>query len=386
MKDSFKIADLTLQFIQGKITPEDLEELDKWLTASAENRKLFISLMDEGAFQAERQKYASIDAAAAFQKVNKHRRLLFLKNSSIYLLSSAAVILLLIGIFFHLQSRENIEMPTVASIPEIVSGEQKARLYLSSGEEWELKDFEQDTITPLSVQHQLVISEGVLQFIGQSHTEKDKDKYYTLATPRGAEYRTILPDSTEVWLNSSSLLRLPTHFAQDIRMVELDGEAYFKVSHNSHKPFIIKYGSNTAKVLGTELNISNYTGHPSHTTLVNGSVSVSDNEGWEKTLIPGEQAIIFQGKHEVKKVDPYYFTAWKDGYFIFHNATLKEIMETISRWYNFDYKFMDKSCAKQTLTARIKKYEDIDKLLNILTKTKKIRFKKEGKTLLIYGK
>src|SRR5690606_22860285 len=85
----------------------------------------------------------------------------------------------------------------------------------------------------------------------------------TLATPRGGTYQVVLPDGSKVWLNSASSLTYPAEFSNSVRVVELEGEAYFEVSERSsivggpaNMPFIVKTHGQEVEVLGTQFNVS----------------------------------------------------------------------------------------------------------------------------------
>ena len=128
--------------------------------------------------------------------------------------------------------------------------------------------------------------------------QKEKqDLFYLEArmTP-GMVGSTVLPDGTKVWLNSSSYLRYPSVFTENSRDVELDGEAYFKVTKDKNKPFIVHTQNSSVKVLGTEFNIDAYSYNDFvATTLVEGSVEFSYNNKFEQAqtmlLKPNEQAL-----------------------------------------------------------------------------------------------
>lgn len=65
-------------------------------------------------------------------------------------------------------------------------------------------------------------------------------EYNILKTERGGEWNVTLEDGTRVYLNSSSTLKYPVSFTGESRQVFLEGEAYFEVTHNPNKPFIVK--------------------------------------------------------------------------------------------------------------------------------------------------
>ena len=153
----------------------------------------------------------------------------------------------------------------------------------------------------------------------------------TLQTPRGKDFKIVLSDGTEVWLNAESTLTYPSRFHGAQRIVELDGEAYFKVAKDSARPFIVRSGKLETQVLGTSFNFRNYIHSTPHVTLVEGRVLVTGHDT-SVTLHPNEDAQIGDdGTIRVTQVDPRSYTAWVDGYFYFDNASLEEIMRELGR-------------------------------------------------------
>jgi len=169
--------------------------------------------------------------------------------------------------------------------------------------------------------------------------------YNKLSTPRGGQYRIVLPDGSKVWLNAASTLRFPIAFAGGERQVLLTGEAYFEV--NSHPvasnrqqktPFTVSVNGAKVRVLGTHFNVMAYDDEPAvKTTLLEGAVKIEGGQA-ESVLKPGQQAILRPGDHgiEVTKADTQAATAWKDGSFDFNGADIPTVMRQIARWYNVD--------------------------------------------------
>ncbi|MDR0680487.1 MAG: FecR domain-containing protein [Dysgonamonadaceae bacterium] len=92
--------------------------------------------------------------------------------------------------------------------------------------------------------------------------------------PNGETRSLILPDSSEVHLNSGSILVYPQHFGKT-RNVYLSGEAYFSVVHNDKQPFIVTASDLEIEVLGTVFNVSSYIdSENSSATLEQGKISV----------------------------------------------------------------------------------------------------------------
>ena len=79
--------------------------------------------------------------------------------------------------------------------------------------------------------------------------------FHTIQTPRGGRYQVNLSDGTRVWLNAASGIRFPVSFSGDIREVQLTGQAYFAVAHETARPFIVKIGDARAEVFGTHFDV-----------------------------------------------------------------------------------------------------------------------------------
>src|SRR5690606_7700884 len=128
-----------------------------------------------------------------------------------------------------------------------------------------------------------------------SHQPRNSDRLLALATPRGGTYQIVLPDGTQVWLNSASSLKYPNRFDGPERVVELEGEAFFDVSKLQEKPFKVVSGGQVVEVLGTQFNISAYRDEvPARTTLVSGHVQVASTANLKSPVAiqPGQQAAV----------------------------------------------------------------------------------------------
>ncbi|HET7118994.1 MAG TPA: FecR family protein, partial [Hanamia sp.] len=101
-------------------------------------------------------------------------------------------------------------------------------------------------------------------------------QYNTLTVPKGSKpVQLVLADGSEVWLDVASSITYPTAFAGNERKVEITGEAYFEVTHNEAKPFIVQKGDVKIKVLGTHFNVNAYDDENSlKVTLLEGAVKV----------------------------------------------------------------------------------------------------------------
>jgi ferric-dicitrate binding protein FerR (iron transport regulator) len=190
-----------------------------------------------------------------------------------------------------------------------------------------------------------VVSDKSLDYQGKPSapaTQQPTPKLLTLTTPRGKDYHVTLADGTEVWMNADSRLEFPKQFTGSQRRVKLKGEAYFQVAKNASKPFIVETDFFNTTVLGTTFNLKAYSAKDANIVLVEGSVRVNA-KGHEITLKPGQQAILNSQSSilNIKEVDTYPYTQWREGFFYFENQTLFEIMQELGRWYNVNIAFDD---------------------------------------------
>jgi ferric-dicitrate binding protein FerR (iron transport regulator) len=139
-------------------------------------------------------------------------------------------------------------------------------------------------------------------------------------------------------------------------------------------------------VLGTHFDINAYEDEGKiYTTLAEGSVKVTltfrQAQGDKSvTIKPGEQAI---SEKEIKivPVNVDEVIAWKEGKFMFHDATIQSIAQQIKRWYDVDVEYQGKST--QLFNTEISRNIPLSKLLDGLEGTGQVQFKLEGKKLVI---
>lgn len=192
-------------------------------------------------------------------------------------------------------------------------------------------------------------AEGELTYTITDRAVADQQlQYNTIETPRGSQYRIVLPDGSVVQLSAQSRLRYPVHFAQDRREVELVGQAHFDIAtvgSEKHKiPFRVTAGKQSIEVLGTQFNVCAYEGEPFiETALLEGKVRVAVQGSTNQVVLKPGQLVrqdIKTAKLAVAEVDVSDLEAWKEGYFIFNNENIVDIMRKLSRWYGFEVEFV----------------------------------------------
>ncbi len=301
------------------------------------------------------------------------------------IVSAAAIIIIIsVGTLFYLGyiKKSDAKHAVSEAKNDISPGGNIATLTLADGRKISLTDAENGQLAEQSGIKISKTADGQLVYevrhLEGSTSEKSlpaaRMTYNTIETPPGGQYQVILPDGSKVWLNSASSLRYPVKFTGNERRVEISGEAYFEVAHNSKMPFRVINSSQIVEVLGTHFNIMAYPDESStNTTLLEGSVRII-KENKSKVISPGQQTRVKNGNIDVASVDVTQVTAWKEGYFMFKNEDIQSIMRQISRWYNLEVKY-EGDIPEKVFGGKISRTRNVSEVLEILESTGSIRFK-----------
>lgn len=209
--------------------------------------------------------------------------------------------------------------------------------------------------------------------------QQQSENYYNqVNVPPGKQFQLTLEDGTRIWLNAASSLKYPGSFKANQRNVYLTGEAYFEVSKDKEKPFIVYTRESEIKVLGTQFNVHS-SSHESKviTTLVEGSVRVAyANE--TINLLPGEQSTSNVPNLAISKsqADVENAIAWKSGFFIF-NHPLNEVMDILSQWYGKKI-ILDQRLWKSTIAGKFSNKRSLTQILTYMGQVKGFTIQKRG--------
>lgn len=246
------------------------------------------------------------------------------------------------GIQYFIQPGKPSIGKIVVVAEDVLPGSHKAVLTLADGSKITLDDAGNGELAKQPGATVMKLDSGSLAYKGGP--ADGKPVYNTLATPRGGQYRLVLPDGTVAWLNAASSITYPTAFSGRERSVETSGEVYFEVARNEQQPFIVKTNRQRTEVLGTHFNINAYKDEAAiNTTLLEGAIKVTpigsvDSPGKAMLPKPGQQTSydLETGKMQVKQANTAAVIAWRNGLFSFEKAGIQEVMRQLSRWYNVD--------------------------------------------------
>ena len=382
-----EIHELLLAYLQDDISEEEMIRLQGWLEENERHRKLLDELRDKEVLRQEIGAYASFDTSRRWiqlkedmDKTPRKRRLLLRVWKSVAAVFVAAVA----GGLLYWQITDSARpVEEQVLVAQIRPGETQAVLITGKGQQLLLQGLK-DTCLDITGNETLKISkDGSLEYSLSALSRMPE--WHTLQVPRGGEYKIVLDDGTEIWLNSASELKYPAHFVGNERRVCLVGEAYFQVARNEAAPFIVETRDMDVKVLGTSFNVSAYEDEEnSHATLVEGRVEVDDKINGEKvTLTPGEQALL-QGKEMVvREVNTKLYSMWRLDRFTFASEDMEGVIRKLSRWYNVNFFFSNSSMKQKRFTGSLPKYSDISQVLKMIEMTTDIKFQVKGNTIII---
>ncbi|MGQ8335323.1 FecR family protein [Sunxiuqinia sp. A32] len=200
-----------------------------------------------------------------------------------------------------------------------------------------------------------------------------ENRFSIVKADNGQIANIVLPDQTEVWLNSGSYIKYNNEFAASNREIELVGEAYFDVTKNPDLPLVVTGSKIRVKVLGTKFNVSAYEDdNIFNVALEEGSIELGSNvlKNFSKMLKPGEMATFDKQENSlsIRKVNVDLFTSWKDGMINLYNLPLEEVVLKLSKRYNQKFE-MDDDVRKirYTYTIKNESLSDVLKLMETIT-------------------
>lgn len=381
-----RIRNLLYKLSIGNATSEEKEQLRLWAGDDRDRLALLSRLADKDYVGKQLLRRRMVDPerplADMKTKIGKPKRDSRIKYAGI---AAMAAVILLSGIaMLYIKDNDGIPVDeslvaatvtpadSTVSLANILPGSTYASLTTSKGEKLNLSA--SDTVGVIIAQ--------------KTVTERPTKEIASLKldVPRGAEFKIVLEDSTEVWLNSESVLSYPEMFDGDERRVAVVGEAYFEVREDTTRPFIVDAPGQTVKVYGTAFNIRAYPEEKTvFTTLERGSISVArpDGKGGEIRLSPGHQSLLNATTLMMKTVKPETFTGWRHGRFVFEDQPLSAIMRDLARWYDIEYEFADATLGDIVFMGSIPRYSDFGTAIAILEKSGGIRFTTEGRKVII---
>ncbi|MDB5146119.1 MAG: hypothetical protein JWQ57_139 [Mucilaginibacter sp.] len=298
-----------------------------------------------------------------------------------YAVAASILLFISVGAYFFIRSNHKADNFAANTYKGITPGGNKAILTLANGTTISLDDAGKGQIAKQAGVKISKTADGQIVYQADATGQAMQN---TVTTPNGGQYRIILPDGTNVWLNAASSITYPTVFTGTDRVVTLSGEGYFEVAKNKMMPFRVKSAMQTIEVLGTHFDINAYNDEALvKTTLLEGSVKVISATN-STLIVPGEQAVISRGGNGAiskQQVNLEKEVAWKNGVFSFADEDIHEVMRQVSRWYNIDVVY-ESDIPNEKFFGEISRSSDLADVFRIL-ELNNMKFTVEGKTVKV---
>jgi Fe2+-dicitrate sensor, membrane component len=227
----------------------------------------------------------------------------------------------------------------------------------------------------------LLIVGGLYLYTNQEREEE----YNTIVVPPGQRINLILSDNTSLWLNANTTFRYPTEFFKRNRTVYLDGEAYFDVSKNEKKPFVVKTGAGDIRVTGTSFNVEAYSRFDTfETSLFEGGVDIYKDEVKLASLRPNEKSLFENNKISISKITDTDKYLWRNGLIAFNDQKLENILTSLEKYFDIKIEINARSLPQHTYTGKFRQSDGVDYALRVLQKSIHFKYERNEETGVIY--
>ncbi|OFY41674.1 MAG: hypothetical protein A2X18_10100 [Bacteroidetes bacterium GWF2_40_14] len=310
-------TELILKYISGLASDDEKNQVLDWIDQNDENKKLYSQLKNYWVLEGIKSLDASKETSESKASFRNNKRKYYTSLSEIYRI--AAVLILALSLF------------------------------------------------------------GAYMLFGNKEKEEDKQVMATFEyiVNTGVKGIVNLPDGSKIWLNSSSSIKCPEKFSSDKREIEIEGEGYFEVVSDKNWPMYVKTSKGyTVKVTGTSFNLSSYSNdNKLIVTLISGKISLLHQDKKEIIMHPAEELVIpdEQKPTLVKNANIEYNTAWKEGYLLFDDSPMDEVIKKMERWYGVKFTINNSSILNYRFTANFKS-ESITQVLEILRLSSNIKY------------
>ncbi|MFS4466895.1 FecR family protein [Maribacter sp. 2210JD10-5] len=315
---------LLLKFIKNNTNSQEREEVISWIEKNPENQKKYNLLKADYVARTLKNFRAEEPQDIVDLPYNRNRKKL------VTVFSIAASLALIVGLSFYYN----------------VDNEEK--------------------ITPLVV-------------------ESDLSETTEIITRSNLREEIKLPDGSIVSLNANSFIKYPKVFNDSIREVVLKGEAFFDITHNKDKPFIVKTEEYDIRVLGTTFNVKSYPDDKlTETTLISGKVELSREKETPIILAPSQKAIFHrkEKKIEIEKVKVENALGWTSGKLIFNDTPLHQVVIDLERKYNIDIKIDSPELLDYKYTGTFDNLTS-DEVLKLLIISSDIKYEKINQKIIL---
>lgn len=358
------------------LTTSELEELQAWVDQNPENLELYNRLIADD-LSDKVDTMVSIDTAKHYDQLRKVNK----QKSTIRWFAYAGLTAASISLFvlFRPFFSDNSLPSTTNNNVQLIEQGNAEMITLSKGTV--LKDL---VVLADSVYE---VSSLIANVSSKNSVDQTIEKPVIIHTPVGKTMNIRLFDGSTVYLNSNSEISFYNSYTNsNERRVDLNGEAFFEVTKDAKRPFVVMNNGQEIKVLGTSFNVNGYDSHSKFKLgLATGKVEVKIKDlDYIATLTPGNQVEYNKDKNSVmqQQVDINNIGLWRTGVYVFENYTIEELTKDLEQMYPIKFKFQG-DVPKYLFSGEISRKEGWQKALQKLEMTRRVKFIVEGNEITI---
>ncbi|MBN9382407.1 MAG: FecR domain-containing protein [Chitinophagaceae bacterium] len=227
----------------------------------------------------------------------------------------------------------------------------------------------------------------------QQHSDVSQVASMHVNNPKGRRSKITLSDGSVITLGPDSRMSYPASFSDHSREISLEGEAFFQISRDPNRSFIVHTGDIHTKVLGTSFKVEAFAGQPVSVAVATGQVRVDQYKGGKlfqqlAILNPGKK-ISWNGAAVTPSVlltdEPVDdINGWVDYRLAFNAQTLREITTQLGRWYAVDIKFVNPVVADRRLTITLSANMPLQTILEVLRSGSGFTYQIKDREIIIY--
>lgn len=196
-----------------------------------------------------------------------------------------------------------------------------------------------------------------------------------------------LPDNTIVTLNKDSRMSFSKKFWEKKRVVDLQGEAFFKVTHEARHPFVVQVGNLSITDIGTAFNVHE-SKNATEIIVAEGSVEVSA-KGQSVVLAAHEKVVVSKkdGLLKKEKTSSRLFDYYRTHEFACNNTPLSELVTTLNEAYDANVVITSPELGRLPITTTFRRDQPLDSILTIIAQTfQQVSLSKQGEKFILSRK
>ena len=332
MKNSYWI--LVSKYLAGECTEAELERLNSWIEKSNNNRLLLNNLLKDRELIDKYKKMKSVDVDKAWNNVST-RIVAASKDKAI-----------------TMKPARNLNY--------------RLRLAVTAG-----------------------IAASILILTGLFFIYKSPQTVSGLKTVHTSNNTTFvsLPDGSVIYLNRNSTASWPKAFSSEKREVILDGEAFFEVTPDRNRPFLVKAGKARVVVVGTSFSVNENSGKNNVRIFVEtGKVKLYHRNEKSKSILiePGYIGQMKRNTSAIQKNTDKNIIAWKTGIIIFDNTRLSEVLRVLENVYGKEITVKNKEALNWPLSGSFDN-QSFESVIRVVAEAHQFKIEQHGDKIVLSG-